>query len=82
MPEFPLAEVRDDVRLHRIVLDYLGVLSVAVVIGGSMGRYAGTGMGTMLPTTLCAEHHTHGDISTPFRLGHIIGGSAKTIYLL
>lgn len=36
-PEFPLATVRDDVRLHRIVLDYLGVLSVAVVIGGSMG---------------------------------------------
>lgn len=36
-PEFPLATVRDDVRLHRIVLDYLGVASVAVVIGGSMG---------------------------------------------
>jgi homoserine O-acetyltransferase len=36
-PEFPLATVRDDVRLHRIVLDYLGVKSVAIVIGGSMG---------------------------------------------
>lgn len=36
-PEFPLATIRDDVRLHRIVLDYLGVNSVAVAIGGSMG---------------------------------------------
>lgn len=36
-PEFPGATVRDDVRLHRLLLDYLGVSSVAVVIGGSMG---------------------------------------------
>lgn len=36
-PEFPLATVRDDVRLHKLILDYLGVNSVAVVIGGSMG---------------------------------------------
>ncbi|CCH58324.1 hypothetical protein TBLA_0A05310 [Henningerozyma blattae CBS 6284] len=36
-PEFPLCTVRDDTRAHRIVLDYLGVTSVAAVIGGSMG---------------------------------------------
>lgn len=36
-PEFPLCTVRDDVRAHRIVLDSLGVKSVACVIGGSMG---------------------------------------------
>lgn len=36
-PEFPLATIRDDVRLHRLILDYLGVSSIAVVIGGSMG---------------------------------------------
>lgn len=36
-PEFPLCTVRDDVRAHRIVLDSLGVSSVACVIGGSMG---------------------------------------------
>lgn len=36
-PEFPLCTVRDDVRAHRIVLDSLGVTSVACVIGGSMG---------------------------------------------
>lgn len=36
-PEFPLTTVRDDVLLHRIVLDSLGVKQVAVVIGGSMG---------------------------------------------
>lgn len=36
-PEFPLCTVRDDVRAHKIVLDSLGVNSVACVIGGSMG---------------------------------------------
>ncbi|CUS24312.1 LAQU0S15e01684g1_1 [Lachancea quebecensis] len=36
-PEFPLCTVRDDVRAHRIVLDSLGVKSIACVVGGSMG---------------------------------------------
>ncbi|KAI0259321.1 homoserine O-acetyltransferase [Gloeopeniophorella convolvens] len=36
-PEFPATTIRDDVRLHRHVLDHLGVASIAVVIGGSMG---------------------------------------------
>ncbi|PUU77410.1 Alpha/Beta hydrolase protein [Tuber borchii] len=36
-PEFPLTTIRDDVNIHKIVLDYLGVRSIAVAIGGSMG---------------------------------------------
>ncbi|KAJ9116350.1 hypothetical protein QFC22_004791 [Naganishia vaughanmartiniae] len=36
-PEMPGSCVKDDVRLHKIVLDSLQVKSVAVVIGGSMG---------------------------------------------
>ncbi|AET37331.1 homoserine O-acetyltransferase Ecym_1073 [Eremothecium cymbalariae DBVPG len=36
-PEFPLCTVRDDVRAHKIVLDSLGVNSIACVVGGSMG---------------------------------------------
>ncbi|KAJ9124785.1 hypothetical protein QFC24_003154 [Naganishia onofrii] len=36
-PEMPGSCVKDDVRLHKIILDSLGVKSVAVVIGGSMG---------------------------------------------
>lgn len=36
-PEFPLCTVRDDVGIHRVVLDSLGVKKVAVVVGGSMG---------------------------------------------
>ena len=36
-PEFPLTTIRDDVRLHKLVLDSLGVKEVAVCIGGSMG---------------------------------------------
>ncbi|KAI0710106.1 homoserine O-acetyltransferase [Earliella scabrosa] len=39
-PEFPLTTIRDDVRIHKLVLDHLGVASVAVVIGGSMGGMA------------------------------------------
>ncbi|KAF9357761.1 homoserine O- acetyltransferase [Mortierella sp. AD094] len=35
-PEFPQATVRDDCRLHKVVLDELGVKSVAICIGGSM----------------------------------------------
>lgn len=36
-PELLGSCVKDDVRLHKLVLDSLGVKSVAVVIGGSMG---------------------------------------------
>ncbi|KAJ3271597.1 homoserine O- acetyltransferase [Borealophlyctis nickersoniae] len=36
-PEFPLATIRDDVRLHRGVLDSLGVKQIQFAIGGSMG---------------------------------------------
>ncbi|KAJ3561125.1 hypothetical protein NP233_g10387 [Leucocoprinus birnbaumii] len=39
-PEFPPTTIRDDVRLHKLVLDHLGISSVAVVIGGSMGGMA------------------------------------------
>ncbi|KAH9936043.1 homoserine O-acetyltransferase [Amylocystis lapponica] len=39
-PEFPPTSIRDDVRLHKIVLDHLGVSSVAVAIGGSLGGMA------------------------------------------
>ncbi|TFY78710.1 hypothetical protein EWM64_g5300, partial [Hericium alpestre] len=39
-PEFPSTTIRDDVRLHKLVLDHLGISSVAVVIGGSMGGMA------------------------------------------
>ncbi|KAG0346469.1 homoserine O- acetyltransferase [Podila humilis] len=35
-PEFPLASIRDDVRIHKLVLDDLGVKSIAICIGGSM----------------------------------------------
>ncbi|KAH9940980.1 Alpha/Beta hydrolase protein [Amylocystis lapponica] len=46
-PEFPATTIRDDVRLHKLVLDHLGVSSVAVAIGGSLG-----GM-TILEWPLC-----------------------------
>lgn len=36
-PEFPLVSVRDDVQLHRLILDHLGVKQIAICVGGSMG---------------------------------------------
>ncbi|SNX85905.1 related to MET2 - homoserine O-acetyltransferase [Melanopsichium pennsylvanicum] len=39
-PEFPATTVRDDVRLQKLVLEYLGVHSIAAVVGGSMGGMA------------------------------------------
>ncbi|KAK4035415.1 Alpha/Beta hydrolase protein [Parachaetomium inaequale] len=36
-PEFPLTTIRDDVQLHKLLLDELGVKQVAAVIGGSLG---------------------------------------------
>ncbi|KAK9459373.1 Alpha/Beta hydrolase protein [Lipomyces oligophaga] len=36
-PEFPLVTVRDDVHIHRLILDDLGVRQIAAAIGGSMG---------------------------------------------
>ncbi|PNY24621.1 Homoserine O-acetyltransferase [Tolypocladium capitatum] len=36
-PEFPLTTIRDDVNLHKLLLDDLGVKQIAAVIGGSLG---------------------------------------------
>ncbi|KAK0714905.1 Alpha/Beta hydrolase protein [Lasiosphaeris hirsuta] len=36
-PEFPLTTIRDDVQLHRLLLEDLGVRQVAAVVGGSLG---------------------------------------------
>ncbi|KAL8632591.1 hypothetical protein Q9189_001743 [Teloschistes chrysophthalmus] len=36
-PDFPLTTIRDDVNIHKIVLDDLGVRQIAAVVGGSMG---------------------------------------------
>ena len=36
-PTFPQTTIRDDVNVHRLVLDKLGVKTVKFVIGGSMG---------------------------------------------
>ena len=47
-PTFPRVSVRDDIRLHLLVLQALGIRSVAIVIGGSMGGMA------VLEWPLCA----------------------------
>ncbi|KAK0522111.1 homoserine O- acetyltransferase [Tilletia horrida] len=39
-PEFPSTTVRDDVRIQKVVLDFLGIEQLAAVVGGSMGGMA------------------------------------------
>ncbi|KAK0549345.1 homoserine O- acetyltransferase [Tilletia horrida] len=39
-PDFPATTVRDDVRIQKLVLDFLGVEQLAAVVGGSMGGMA------------------------------------------
>ncbi|KAG5337173.1 hypothetical protein C0989_010405 [Termitomyces sp. Mn162] len=36
-PDFPPTTIRDDIRIHKLVLDRLNITSIAAVIGGSMG---------------------------------------------
>ncbi|KAI5306393.1 homoserine O- acetyltransferase [Ascosphaera pollenicola] len=36
-PEFPLTTIRDDVNIHKLILDDLGIKQIAAVVGGSMG---------------------------------------------
>ncbi|KAK9358007.1 Alpha/Beta hydrolase protein [Lipomyces starkeyi] len=38
----PLVAIRDDVRIHRLILDDVGVKQVAVALGGSMGGMLST----------------------------------------
>lgn len=68
-PEFPLATVRDDVKLHKIILDHLNVKSVAIVVGGSMGgmqvlewacMYSPSFVRNIIPMATAAHHSAWG----------------------
>ncbi|KAI4274978.1 MAG: hypothetical protein LQ337_003542 [Flavoplaca oasis] len=36
-PDFPLTTIRDDVNIHKLILDDLGIRQIAAAVGGSMG---------------------------------------------
>lgn len=62
-PEFPLTTVRDDVSLHKIVLDGLGVKQIAMCVGGSMGgmlvlewAFFGDFVRSIVPIATSARH--------------------------
>ncbi|KAJ2558320.1 homoserine O- acetyltransferase, partial [Coemansia sp. RSA 1933] len=67
-PDFPLTSVRDDVRLHRIVLDSLGVKQVAICIGGSLGgmqclewgMFGADYVRVIVPIATCGKHSAWG----------------------
>ncbi|KAJ2080508.1 homoserine O- acetyltransferase [Coemansia sp. RSA 988] len=67
-PDFPLTTVRDDVRLHRRVLDALGVQQVAICIGGSLGGMQCLEWGMLgadyvrviVPIATCGKHSAWG----------------------
>ncbi|KAI1259768.1 homoserine O-acetyltransferase [Xylariaceae sp. FL1019] len=67
-PEFPLTTIRDDVNLHKMLLDELGVRQVAAVVGGSMGgmlvlewAYFGKGyVRCIVPIATSSQHSAWG----------------------
>ncbi|KAJ2746463.1 homoserine O- acetyltransferase [Coemansia sp. BCRC 34301] len=67
-PEFPLTSIRDDVRLHRLVLDELGVRQVAICIGGSLGgmqclewgMFGADYVRVIVPIATCGKHSAWG----------------------
>ncbi|EXJ62309.1 homoserine O-acetyltransferase [Cladophialophora yegresii CBS 114405] len=67
-PEFPLTTIRDDVMIHKLVLDHLGIRQIACVVGGSMGgmlclEYAYFGkdyVRTIAPIATSATHSAWG----------------------
>ncbi|KAI9715148.1 MAG: hypothetical protein M1812_006127 [Candelaria pacifica] len=67
-PEFPLTTIRDDVNLHKLLLDDLGVRQIAAVVGGSMGgmlvlEYAYFGkdyVRTIVPIATSSRHSAWG----------------------
>ncbi|KAJ2517102.1 homoserine O- acetyltransferase [Coemansia sp. RSA 2049] len=67
-PEFPLTSIRDDVRLHRVVLDALGVNQVAICIGGSLGgmqclewgMFGADYVRVIVPISTCGKHSAWG----------------------
>ncbi|KAJ2158189.1 homoserine O- acetyltransferase [Coemansia sp. RSA 552] len=67
-PDFPLTTIRDDVRLHRLVLDQLGVKQVAICVGGSLGGMQCLEWGMLgadyvrviVPIATCGKHSAWG----------------------
>ncbi|KAL8769250.1 MAG: hypothetical protein Q9209_004751 [Squamulea sp. 1 TL-2023] len=67
-PEFPLTTIRDDVNIHKLILDDLGVRQIAAVVGGSMGgmlvlEYAYFGrdyVRTIVPIATSSRHSAWG----------------------
>ncbi|KAI4233764.1 MAG: hypothetical protein LQ352_008221, partial [Teloschistes flavicans] len=67
-PDFPLTTIRDDVNIHKTVLDDLGVRQIAAVIGGSMGgmltleyAYFGTDyVRNIVPIATSSQHSAWG----------------------
>ncbi|MCJ1473995.1 homoserine O- acetyltransferase [Lambiella insularis] len=67
-PEFPLTTIRDDVNIHKLVLDDLDVRQIAAVVGGSMGgmlvlEYAYFGkeyVRTIVPIATSSRHSAWG----------------------
>ncbi|KAJ1987398.1 homoserine O- acetyltransferase [Coemansia umbellata] len=67
-PDFPLTSIRDDVRLHRLVLDSLCVKQVAICIGGSLGgmqclewgMFGADYVRVIVPIATCGKHSAWG----------------------
>lgn len=67
-PEFPLTTIRDDVNIHKMILDDLGIKQLVAAVGGSMGgmlvlEYAYFGVDyvrTIVPIATSSRHSAWG----------------------
>ncbi|PWN87555.1 homoserine O-acetyltransferase [Acaromyces ingoldii] len=66
-PEFPATTVRDDVRIQKQLLDYLGVEQVAAVVGGSMGGMSVLEWGILFPVRFPSRTPSNSDETEPTR---------------
>lgn len=64
-PEFPATTVRDDVRIQKQLLDFLGVEQVAAVVGGSMGGMSVLEWGVLFPVRFPSQTPSKSDEVEP-----------------
>jgi homoserine O-acetyltransferase len=81
--DLPVITIRDMVRAQAMLVDHLGIDQLFCVIGGSLGRHAGAGMGVELSDRVfcrAADGHRHAPFGAEHRLlrGRPSGGDGRS----
>lgn len=80
-PHFPSTTIRDDVRIHKLVLDSLGATSVAVAIEGVYGRNGCPRMASLFTSRIYPTCHITSYVCTTQCMVYLMGRSSTTEYL-